>query len=220
MRPPQPAALCAPPLPLPLLLLLLLLPRAPSGASEVPRAKAKAQIRQREVVDLVSPGPGRGAPRGARVGGWGAPAIPGRADRSWGWGRGDCPAADQRLRSVLERDRASWFGSKAAGPGGRRRRSRFAPFGPHAAEDTVAQVVVAEVQGALCTQDRAATRAETRRGGEGVTFADLSRCLSEPRLTREWGTAVPSRTRAPACPTAHFGDGLCAAASVQGTVLF
>lgn len=60
MRPPQPAALCAPPLPLPLLLLLLLLPRAPSGASEVPRAKAKAQIRQREVVDLVSPGPGRG----------------------------------------------------------------------------------------------------------------------------------------------------------------
>ena len=38
-----------------LLLLLLLQLRAPSSASETPKGKQKALLRQREVVDLVSP---------------------------------------------------------------------------------------------------------------------------------------------------------------------
>lgn len=46
-----------------LLLLLLLQLRAPSSASEIPKAKQKALLRQREVVDLVSAGSQAGQSR-------------------------------------------------------------------------------------------------------------------------------------------------------------
>ena len=52
MRPQGPAA--SPRRLLGLLLLLLLQLRAPSSASETPKGKQKALLRQREVVDLVS----------------------------------------------------------------------------------------------------------------------------------------------------------------------
>jgi hypothetical protein len=67
MRPPGRAASPPPLLGLLLLLLLLQLP-APSGASETPKGKQKALIRQREVVDLVSPGSReqRNEPRGTQ----------------------------------------------------------------------------------------------------------------------------------------------------------
>lgn len=55
MRPQSPAAASAQRL-LGLLLLLLLQLPAPSSASEIPKAKQKALLRQREVVDLVSAG--------------------------------------------------------------------------------------------------------------------------------------------------------------------
>lgn len=54
MRPQGPAAACPQRL-LGLLLLLLLQPQAPSSASETPKGKQKALLRQREVVDVVSP---------------------------------------------------------------------------------------------------------------------------------------------------------------------
>lgn len=55
MRLQSPAAASAQRL-LGLLLLLLLQLRAPSSASEIPKTKQKALLRQREVVDLVSAG--------------------------------------------------------------------------------------------------------------------------------------------------------------------
>lgn len=60
-----------------LLLLLLLQLRAPSSASETPKVKQKALLRQREVVDLVSVASREGQSPGQRgqgvspTGGWG-----------------------------------------------------------------------------------------------------------------------------------------------------
>ncbi|KAM5280868.1 collagen triple helix repeat-containing protein 1 isoform 2-T2 [Ctenodactylus gundi] len=83
MRPQGHAA--SPPLLGALLLLLLLQPPAPSSASEISKGKQKAQIRQREVVDLYNgmclqgPAgvPGRDGSPGAN-GIPGTPGIPGR----------------------------------------------------------------------------------------------------------------------------------------------
>lgn len=66
MRPHGPAA-ASPQRLLGLLLLLLLQLQAPSSASELPKGKQKALLRQREVVDLVSPAAGT-EPRAARGG--------------------------------------------------------------------------------------------------------------------------------------------------------
>lgn len=63
MRLHGPAAVSAPWL-LSLLLLLLLQLRAPSSASEIPKGKQKALLRQREVVDLVSAWSWAGRSRG------------------------------------------------------------------------------------------------------------------------------------------------------------
>ena len=69
MRPQGPAA--SPRRLLGLLLLLLLQPRAPSSASETPKGKQKALLRQREVVDLVSRVEGTQPRSRAREGGAG-----------------------------------------------------------------------------------------------------------------------------------------------------
>lgn len=71
MRPHGPAA-AVPQRLLGLLLLLLLQLRALSSASETPKGKQKALLRQREVVDLVSPAAGTEprAARGGRESGW------------------------------------------------------------------------------------------------------------------------------------------------------
>lgn len=74
MRPQSPAA--CPPRLLGLLLCLLLQLRAPSSASELPKGKQKALLRQREVVDLVSPV--EGTNRG-RHGEGVSPAVGGRS---------------------------------------------------------------------------------------------------------------------------------------------
>lgn len=66
MRPHGPAAASAQRF-LGLLLLLLLQLREPSSASELPKGKQKALLRQREVVDLVSPAAGT-EPRATRGG--------------------------------------------------------------------------------------------------------------------------------------------------------
>uniref|UniRef100_F7E4N9 Collagen triple helix repeat containing 1 n=1 Tax=Equus caballus TaxID=9796 RepID=F7E4N9_HORSE len=84
MRPQGPAAACSQRL-LGLLLLLLLQLRTPSSASETPKGKQKALLRQREVVDLYNgmclqgPAgvPGRDGSPGAN-GIPGTPGIPGR----------------------------------------------------------------------------------------------------------------------------------------------
>ncbi|XP_055967397.1 collagen triple helix repeat-containing protein 1 [Sorex fumeus] len=100
MRPPRPAA-PGPARPaglallLQLLLLLLLQPQLPAGAPDMPKAKPKAVIRQREVVDLYNgmclqgPAgvPGRDGSPGAN-GIPGTPGIPGR-DGSKGE-KGEC----------------------------------------------------------------------------------------------------------------------------------
>ena len=75
MRPHGPAA-ASPQRLLGLLLLLLLQLRAPSSASETPKGKQKALLRQREVVDLVSAAAGT-EPRAA-------PGV--RASSCWGRG--------------------------------------------------------------------------------------------------------------------------------------
>lgn len=75
MRPQGPAA--SPRRLLGLLLLLLLQLRAPSSASETPKGKQKALLRQREVVDLVSRVEGTEPRSRVREGGGGVLLAPG-----------------------------------------------------------------------------------------------------------------------------------------------